>query len=207
MDDLLQSVDELNELFSSLSNGAGSLSIDLRDLKEEFQSASQTSELLSKTLSKDISTAMKSVIIDGGSLSDTFGNLALSIAKNTMNSSIGPLVDTFSGWAGSTIAASLPFGSGAGGAGGQVQAFAKGGVVNSPTHFPMGGGVGLMGEAGPEAIMPLTRGPDGKLGVASESGGRSVNIVMNITTNDANSFKQSQNQITSKLKRTLNQLG
>lgn len=51
--------------------------------------------------------------------------------------------------------------------GGQpVQAFANGGVVSGPTTFPMRGNrMGLMGEAGPEAIMPLKRGPDGRLGV------------------------------------------
>jgi len=43
--------------------------------------------------------------------------------------------------------------------------FAQGGVVDRPTIFPFANGTGLMGEAGPEAIMPLTRGPDGKLGV------------------------------------------
>lgn len=43
--------------------------------------------------------------------------------------------------------------------------FAKGGIVNSPTLFPMKGGVGLMGEAGSEAIMPLKRDSSGNLGV------------------------------------------
>jgi len=57
--------------------------------------------------------------------------------------------------------------------------FAKGGVVGSPTMFPMAGGrTGLMGEAGPEAIMPLKRGKDGKLGVQAQGGG-TVNIVQN----------------------------
>jgi lambda family phage tail tape measure protein len=48
---------------------------------------------------------------------------------------------------------------------GEVLPFAKGGVVSSPTVFPMANGIGLMGEAGPEAIMPLKRGNDGRLGV------------------------------------------
>jgi len=48
----------------------------------------------------------------------------------------------------------------------QIQAYADGGVVGGPTMFPMSGGkTGLMGEAGPEAIMPLKRGKNGKLGV------------------------------------------
>jgi hypothetical protein len=58
--------------------------------------------------------------------------------------------------------------------GGRVQAFANGGIVNGPTLFPMANGTGLMGEAGPEAVMPLTR-VGGKLGVRAAGGG-AVNI-------------------------------
>jgi tape measure domain-containing protein len=57
--------------------------------------------------------------------------------------------------------------------------FARGGVVNQPTVFPMANGMGLMGEAGPEAVMPLRRGRDGRLGVES-SGGGIGNIVVNV---------------------------
>jgi hypothetical protein len=64
---------------------------------------------------------------------------------------------------------------------GKVQKYAYGGVVNRPTIFPMAnGGVGLMGEAGyPEAILPLKRGSNGKLGVQS-TGGNIGNIVVNV---------------------------
>jgi hypothetical protein len=54
---------------------------------------------------------------------------------------------------------------------GGAKPFAKGGVVTSATRFAMQGGMGVMGEAGPEAIMPLTRGADGKLGVRAAMGG------------------------------------
>jgi len=81
---------------------------------------------------------------------------------------------------------------------GKVQKYAYGGVVNRPTFFPMAnGGVGLMGEAGyPEAILPLKRGSNGKLGVQSTGGG-TTNIVINVdtsttsvnsNTNQANEF-------------------
>ena len=56
--------------------------------------------------------------------------------------------------------------------------FAYGGVVKKPTLFPMANGMGLMGEAGPEAIMPLRRGSNGRLGV--EASGGTSNIVVNV---------------------------
>ena len=61
---------------------------------------------------------------------------------------------------------------------GKVQKYAYGGVVNKPTLFPMANGMGLMGEAGAEAILPLKRGSDGKLGVKAQGGG--TNIVVNV---------------------------
>ena len=63
--------------------------------------------------------------------------------------------------------------------GGEVEKYAYGGVVSKPTIFPMKNGIGLMGEAGAEAIMPLKRGRDGKLGVQS-SGGKIGNIIVNV---------------------------
>lgn len=55
--------------------------------------------------------------------------------------------------------------------GGRVTPFAAGGVVSSPTLFPMRGGIGMMGEAGPEGILPLTR-INGRLGVHATGGGQ-----------------------------------
>lgn len=64
---------------------------------------------------------------------------------------------------------------------GGVKEFAAGGIVGSPTYFAFanGGRLGLMGEAGPEAIMPLKRGADGKLGVGGYGGGGDVTVVIN----------------------------
>jgi len=58
-----------------------------------------------------------------------------------------------------------------------IRQFKKGGIVDAPTYFPFAKGVGLMGEAGPEAIMPLKRGKGGRLGVESSGGGATtVNV-------------------------------
>jgi tape measure domain-containing protein len=63
---------------------------------------------------------------------------------------------------------------------GRVMPLARGGVVSGPTVFPMAGGMGLMGEAGPEAVMPLKRTADGRLGVAGST--PNVQIVNNLGT-------------------------
>jgi len=69
---------------------------------------------------------------------------------------------------------------------GRARMFAAGGmftnqIVSSPTYFAHGGGLGLMGEAGPEAIMPLARMPNGDLGVKTSGGG--ANVTVNIINN------------------------
>jgi lambda family phage tail tape measure protein len=64
--------------------------------------------------------------------------------------------------------------------------FANGGIVNSPTMFKFAKGgamsTGVMGEAGPEAIMPLSRGANGKLGVLNMGGdgGGTTNVTVNV---------------------------
>ncbi len=57
--------------------------------------------------------------------------------------------------------------------------FARGGVVESPTLIKLAHGAGLMGEAGPEAILPLARLPGGDLGVKASGGGVTVTIINN----------------------------
>ena len=75
---------------------------------------------------------------------------------------------------------------------GSIQAYSNGGVVGSPTTFPMSGGrTGLMGEAGPEAIMPLKRGANGKLGVQMEGGGATTVVQnFNFSANGDDSVKR-----------------
>lgn len=78
--------------------------------------------------------------------------------------------------------------------------FAYGGVVDRPTLFPFAKGIGLMGEAGPEAILPLRRGRDGKLGVTSSGNG---NVVVNVSVDASGSSVQGDDQQANQLGRVV----
>jgi phage-related minor tail protein len=105
-----------------------------------------------------------------------FANIAASLMQElVITQMIAMIKGTFGGSPVAAAANGAVFGKNG------VMAFADGGVVNRATMFPMsGGGIGLMGEAGPEAVMPLNRGSDGKLGVKAEQPEVKVNIV-NVT--------------------------
>ena len=82
--------------------------------------------------------------------------------------------------------------------------FAQGGVVGAPSYFPLGRGLGVMGEKGAEAVMPLARGPDGRLGVRSGGGGgRPMSVTVNVSTPDADSFRRSEAQVSAALSRAV----
>ena len=86
---------------------------------------------------------------------------------------------------------------------GAIKPFASGGVIGAPSYFPLTqGGVGLAGEAGPEAIVPLRRGPDGRLGVAS-GGAPQANVTIQISTPDLDSFRRSENYLTGQIARAV----
>ena len=89
-------------------------------------------------------------------------------------------------------------------AGGSLMRFADGGVVDSPTTFPMRGGVGLYGEAGPEGILPLKR-INGKLGVSSDGGRGATHVTQNfnISTPNADTFRRHKGQFLSDMRAQL----
>lgn len=92
--------------------------------------------------------------------------------------------------------------------GGSVVPFANGGIVGGPTIFPMTGGkTGLMGENGPEAIMPLSRGPNGKLGVeVSGQGSKNIVVPVTVISNTPGEFRGSERQIANKLRAALQRI-
>ncbi len=158
-------------------------------------------------LSRGLRRAMKDLVIDGDSLSDALESLAKTMINTTFNSAMRPVTDHLGGLVsdgiGALVGGILPFADGAAFSQGKVTPFARGGVVSSPTHFPMRGGLGLMGEAGPEAILPLARGRDGSLGVKTQGSGKSPTVVMNVTTPDVAGFQRSRGQIAAQMSRML----
>jgi phage-related minor tail protein len=76
---------------------------------------------------------------------------------------------------------------------GKLLPFAQGGIVGKSTIFPMAGGMGLMGEKGPEAVMPLTRTPSGDLGVKAETGKPTApNVQINMINQSGYQLEASQ---------------
>ena len=87
---------------------------------------------------------------------------------------------------------------------GAIKPFAAGGVIGTPTYFPLStGGLGLAGEAGPEAILPLTRGADGRLGVASSAAALAATSPSRSRRPTLNSFRRSESYLTGQIARAV----
>lgn len=179
---------------------------ELARMRETMVFTGREVNTLSSGISGGLRKAFDGLIFDGMKLNDALETVANTIADQVYSIAIKPVTGALGGLlaqgVGGLMGAGMPFANGGAFSQGRVMPFAKGGVVSSPTGFPMRGGMGLMGEAGPEAIMPLTRGPDGRLGVQA-GGGRAVNVVMNITTPDIQGFQRSQSQVAAQVSRAL----
>jgi len=171
---------------------------------QPFQDALQNLEKLSASFGSQLTGALKSAAFSGKELDDILRRIGLNLAGMALEQGLKPLQSLagslFSNLLGG-LTGLIPFAKG--GVPGHVVPFASGGVVSAPSYFPLGRNVGVMGEAGPEAILPLQRSADGRLGVASAGGGGSVNVVFNVTTPDASSFRKSEAQVTGMLARAV----
>jgi lambda family phage tail tape measure protein len=133
-------------------------------------------------------------------ISDLTVRLAFKPLEKSLTSGITSLLSGLTGSGGS--AGSAAASSSLTAASGAIKPFATGGVIGTPTYFPLvGGGAGLAGEAGPEAIMPLRRGPDGRLGVMAGSGGNTINV--QIATPDLDNFRRSESYVTGQIARAV----
>ena len=164
----------------ALAGAAGAANDNVKKLADDgLKSAADRAKELADNLGKSIGAGLRDLI----SGAKDFGQVMFDVLGSVAQFALQQSASLFGGMGGGfgflgSILSGL-FGGGFANGGvfndGHVQPFARGGVVNGPTLFPMANGAGLMGEAGPEAIMPLRRGADGKLGVAANSNG-SANI-------------------------------
>ncbi|MEO1330333.1 MAG: phage tail tape measure protein [Pseudomonadota bacterium] len=185
------------------------------DAAREARRAAEDVRRLAGALSNGLGRAVARLAIDGDRASDVFRDLALNLSRSALSSAISPVRDGLSGAVSGGLRAlasgalgAIGFERGGAFSNGAVltgaRAFAKGGLVDRPTLFPMARGLGLMGEAGPEAILPLSRGPDGRLGVRAQGGGQSSPPVqIAIHARDAASFRRSRSQIAAELARAV----
>jgi len=207
IENLDENAEGLRFTLSATSDMVTGFDSELRRMRESLAATNKDVATLEKGLSRGLRKAFDGLVFDGMSLSDALDGLANSMINATYNAAIKPVTDHVGGLlatgAGGLFEKILPFADGAPFSQGRVMPFASGGVVSSATPFGMRGGMGVMGEAGPEAIMPLARGPDGKLGVRGGGGQSGPTVVMNITTPDVQGFARSQNQIAAQMNRAL----
>jgi hypothetical protein len=150
----------------------------IEDLNAKFDPFTKLVASVASTVENELNSAFASVLKGTADLGDAL----LSFASNVLAK---VAQDFFAQQFAAPISAGISglFGGGAGAGGtgslGLPMPFAKGGVVSGATVFPFANGIGLMGEAGPEAIMPLSRGADGKLGVAAANGNSAPKVTIN----------------------------
>ncbi|WP_377846820.1 phage tail tape measure protein [Bosea sp. UC22_33] len=169
------------------------------------QSLSRSSE----SFGKSIVSAFSRGVVEGKRFEDVLRSVGRSMTDSLLKTALKPLQTGLSSLLSTGVKSlgGLFGGIGLGGSGGggiPVAPFAEGGIVASPSYFPTGRGLGLMGERGAEAIMPLSRGPDGRLGVRAGGGqGRPLNVVVQVSTPDADSFRRSEAQVSAAIARAV----
>ena len=205
IEELDDRAEALEDSLSAAANMAAGFDSELQRMRESLAATGADVAVLERGLSKGLRRAFDGVVFDGMKLSDALETMARSMVQTSYSAAMRPVTNHFGGLMAKgvnlIVEGLLPFENGAAFSQGRVMPFARGGIISGATTFPMRGGLGLMGEAGPEAIMPLARGTDGKLGV--RGGGSSVNVVMNITTPDVQGFQRSQGQIAAQMGRAL----
>jgi hypothetical protein len=183
---------DLDDQMDDAGRMAASFSTELTRMREQLSETTRDLGNLETGLAGGLRRAINGLVIDGDRLSDALSTVGRAMIDTVYKAAMKPVTDRLGGL----------LSQGLNGLVSNVMPFAKGGVVSGGTAFPMRGGMGLMGEAGPEAILPLTRGPDGRLGVRAQ-GGAAPNVTINITTPDVAGFRRSQSQIAAEMSRLM----
>lgn len=180
---------------------------DLDGLRQNLARTRQELELASRVgrgFGSSLTRAFSDAAVRGRKLSDVIKGVALSLSRTALSAALRPLGNAIGGGFSGILGNALGFAKGGVFSGGMPVPFARGGVIAAPMSFPLAGGkMGLAGEAGPEAILPLSRGSDGRLGVRSDGAAGPVSITFNVSTPDAESFRRSESQLTAMLNRAV----
>lgn len=175
------------------------LDADTSALQSELRNAAS----LGRQFSNALVGAFDSIAVKGKNVGDVLKTLALRLSEIVLKAAFKPLEQGFGNLITGLVSGGLGFAKGGVVQSGLPVPFAAGGVIQSPIAFPMAGGrLGLAGERGAEAIMPLSRGPDGRLGVAAR-GGAAPQITFNVVAQDAQSFIRSETQVAAMVARAV----
>ena len=182
------------------------MTISVRADIEPFRAAMQDLNQISQSFGNTITSSLSKAIIHGKNFEGTLRTIALRISSMALSRGLAPLEKLIGNALGKATGAfipAMPFAKGGVfDSGNRFRNFPSGGIVQSPTFFTTAGRLGVMGEKGPEAVMPLARGSDGSLGIKGPAAG-SPNIIFNVTTHDASSFQRSETQISTMLARAV----
>ncbi len=205
--DFDEEMDGLETRMEETSRMAASFSSTLASVRDSLGQTTRDLGDLKTGFAGGLRSAIDGLVIDGDRLSDALKGVGRTMVDTVYKAAMKPVTDQLGGLLSQglngTVSSLMPFANGGAFAQGRVMPFAKGGVVSQATPFAMRGATGLMGEAGPEAIMPLTRGADGRLGVRAEGGSRAAQVTINVSTPDVASFRRSQSQIAAEMSRLL----
>lgn len=186
--------DNFPDVFNQPAAAAPLATQDLKAMKALLDQINVSAGNVGKTLSMGFGAASTS----GKSLNNTLLAIAQSLARIAVREGTKALAQGLVNGLSGLFANAFSNGARA------VTPFAEGGVIASPAYFANGGSVGLMGERGAEAVMPLARGADGRLGVVAQNGdARPVSVTVNIAAQDIESFRRSEAQITGALARAV----
>jgi phage-related minor tail protein len=186
-----------------MTDQVASLSIEIKAETADAKQKLTELQSLSRSFGRQITNAFTSAISNGKGLGDVLSTLAQNLSEVITNAALTPVSKAAGSALTNLFQGITGFAQGGVFNRGLITPFASGGVVASPTLFPLQNGAGLMGEAGAEAVLPLTRGTDGKLGVKSTGSVSSPSIQINVSTPDTQSFRRSEVQIAAVMSRVV----